>query len=1582
MANNEIKELKGTILSSGIVPGTTADKFPTHYAKYGQGGFRTVNSLEELDEIPEERLEIGMLVYVVENDNTYQYKLVEDRDEDGNIIPEVDEEGNILTDSDGNIISQKSFKWIIANLSKGGGSGAGIPIYDKDMLNELGISDNDKYISISTENELLEEPTEDTITIKNDGSYLNILFSAIRQLQLEVARLRNSFRYGICSYTGTQTSMSETMSESPELPEEEPLWAVEPDGLSAILGAEVSYNIPNLTTNSNYTQGEDLISIINGSWVDKNQLVNFTTDPKIFLYTTFLFNDQNSSEKTSDINIILSRVINTTEEFEELDLDEDGNIIFDESELTTISIKEINKNTAPIYDLQIIISRKIKINEEFLGDNFIWISISNPINKTTLVEGYYDVDKGRLSKTKVSVDKEYTINKINFKDTSIKYVDFYSKYQDFSKNIISSKPEEDNYKYKVAHLTIRSVSNEDELQSIKDQLLENELIFTENNNTLWIKNNYDLIKIGAQGNNNNNNNNIIMNEEQLITLLEQAGIISRNETNKFELTNISDITFIHQDSNKVFKISPNSLGELESIELPERSLIDRLSSNGGANYDGQLVMSNSEYTNGNIRGFASFLNCYEQGKNFNSTSDVGLESDRIKISAIYSPLNTDTVFGCSHAYIELENTSNLDFDLTGCYIHYCYKEEGNTDNTIKSLKLKGKIPAGSTYLIRGKKYSDPELNPNTYISVNDFDLEWWIDTDHGKELIDLTRNIKVIDGKLNYESTIGYSYALTYGKLDELENPETLCVDNSGKNPELPKKNYPIFWKKNYIDSIIISANQSNIISWAPSSARIPTIQSNSIIKNTFALDPAKQAFNGLNKADSSRYRGEKVGTDIQLLSLDSEYISFPHSNETYKVNKFTPKSSKQNKTVLTDKTWPDFNKPNSVYVTFGIDMYTTRCFNWVSIGKDDEYVFIKKVGEEDWKSFESYKQIEKEETQSSNVPFRKEFSVSVNNTIYARLSNIFPLNNVPNYGGISYTSHKCIVQLINETDDLSEKVEYSYIVGKKLKNGNPDLEHCSDEMKFTLYPRSYEPRIYQITDQQGFHWIEYQVWAAAANKLNEKIIEDCNNENIIPILINTGDVTQNGTRVNEWLDYYNAGKVLFNHLEHMSVVGNNDLVDTDITKLGTGNDIGKSNGYFFHLFNCYEISETIKIKTIIDETEVESLPNISPIINNKYVPSLYYIDWDYKIDKDNEKKYRFLMCNSEITVANCREWFELLDTNKNVYNIYTGWKIRNTTSSGEDVYDNRFNNIYNITWNIMKNASDDDRSIIAACHELPFTVLTSSSLSTNLTNVSRSVDTDLGLVGSHLNQIADNDLCTKGLYWFSRLCEFFNVKLVLGGHKHTYAATFPVREYYGYTTTKEGSTVTVTSLSDGPMKMEDTLVNDSVNFNINGINSSKFPITYKYGEFKNENDGVIDNTVVYPTTKPEESEIYKSNAVVYFMCQATGYKQTSNKELPANNQKFAELIPDSGVDGKTADNNQKYPMAAIIKLDQGESDSNSIINVLNTNTYHQISLIRFTNIMDKTFKFTQVNYGKEDIKIESIKKSSNTRFGTWSTEE
>jgi hypothetical protein len=86
-----------------------------------------------------------------------------------------------------------------------------------------------------------------------------------------------------------------------------------------------------------------------------------------------------------------------------------------------------------------------------------------------------------------------------------------------------------------------------------------------------------------------------------------------------------------------------------------------------------------------------------------------------------------------------------------------------------------------------------------------------------------------------------------------------------------------------------------------------------------------------------------------------------------------------------------------------------------------------------------------------------------------------------------------------------------------------------------------------------------------------------------------------------------------------MSVTGNNDLCGTDPTVLGTGDDVGKSNSFFFHVCYCYEVNDTEGICPVIVTDDSVA----------KYIPSLYYFDSD---------KYRFLMCNSEITYVNCRD--------------------------------------------------------------------------------------------------------------------------------------------------------------------------------------------------------------------------------------------------------------------------------------------------------------------------------------------------------
>jgi hypothetical protein len=84
--------------------------------------------------------------------------------------------------------------------------------------------------------------------------------------------------------------------------------------------------------------------------------------------------------------------------------------------------------------------------------------------------------------------------------------------------------------------------------------------------------------------------------------------------------------------------------------------------------------------------------------------------------------------------------------------------------------------------------------------------------------------------------------------------------------------------------------------------------------------------------------------------------------------------------------------------------MSTTRCFNWISAGLFDEYVFIKNG--DSWDKFESYKTISAKKDPIEVYPHRKEFDKDINNTIYARIQGVFPAD------GTHFTSHKCIIDV------------------------------------------------------------------------------------------------------------------------------------------------------------------------------------------------------------------------------------------------------------------------------------------------------------------------------------------------------------------------------------------------------------------------------------------------------------------------------------------------------------------------------------------------------------------------------------------
>ena len=1575
---------------------------------------------------------------------------------------------------DGNIYVLRDLDFTdINNWKKQGsdsdGSGIGkysLPVMTEEMKNaaladpQSGFNEDSSYISVDDGSSLNGETTNNTISSVN-GTYLYIMMNTIRALQAEVAKLKNTFQYGIHSYNNEVTARSSVLDQYDETLMDEPLWALDPYMMSEVFdtadfksellpenftisgigGESIDASIPNQLTFRNGT----------GKFSDKANTLFNLTDSKLVTYLVTDSKDIYFNLHTKDDNTHTRRVgINSL-------IGSRGNY---------------NK-----YGIMFVLSRKVDNH----GRNYIYISIMNYDTNEKIVEGYL-TDADRLlfatggHSTAYEVAYRYSIESIEFIEQTLYRMKFYTKYEDFSEEVIPSAPEDD-YIYEAAHLTIRSVKDSAMMERIKGQLHENELIWNEDKKELNIKSNNKIYKIGIVGSNDNTNTEETMTPQELIAKLTQMGIIVNADfdddgniisVDDLKLNDISEFSLVNSDTEKkyTFTVDPHGklIGRDESMDTIEINLAEAFGDNSDT-FDEKVKKMNAFLDNINketgkiygwVRGFIPF---YRNALNGNigapnGTSDLELLSDRLRISSFYAPLKTDIVHGCSHSFIELENTSDVDIPLDGIYLHfYIPKIDGVEDsNVVRHLALDGVIKSGSTYLVRGAQHAELD-DESTFIKVNSYDKEWYYKkVENGKvvdcELVSFEQDVVETtnggaDEAENNKVRGAYKFCLTYGMPNLGKDVELIVkntqsvfinndgeiVSNDGSAKEYDSSNYPnIIKNRRYIDGCGFSSftgfakpskydeGYAGVCSGKWFCGGV-TITENTMFRHMFALDPAKQAYNGWNKKDGSRTRYNSAN-DLQVVSLKKEYIGFPNSEEIVPISRYTPKASYENKNVMTDKSQLDREKPNMVTCSFGIDVYKTRCFNWISCGAFDEYLWVRKKGVEKWQSFASYTKTDVEITQKEVgsrdetgkiiTIARKEFTTSVNNAVYARITNRFPGNNV------LFTSHKVIIDIepLGENDN---PIVYEYVVGRADKDGNPDVNHTNEIYTFTLYPSSYEGRTYQITDQQGFHWIEYQVWAATAEKLNKVIQDDCNNlhiedvepnySNVFPILINTGDMTQSGARINEWLDYYNGGKCLFNHMEQMNCVGNNDLCDVDPTILGTGNDSGKSNPKFFHYFYCYEIPNDNKLIVKAHEVTVKESPeNKISIAENVYIPSVYYF---------KTRGVIYVVANSEVTKTTCGRLYglygELSDGVATPINLYTGIEIKPDGkynnhcqnevdgSDSDSETDRIFYPIYETLYSWLNANRDVDtgenkRKIVFVCHEIPFTVITRASLTNKKASVmgyTRNYPNGSGsLLGSHMNQMDFNE--DRGTFWISRLLEHFGCKLCIGGHKHTYALSYPIKENYQW---KRKSDSTWINSIESCKPMGETLkdesasdpnaydiswdiitnandevggVKDPYNVRTEGnvsISSTKTPyipleLYNKIGvhKFKHEN---LD---FYRCCSPVDT-LGNSNYdgfINYSMCQATGYKLKSNKELPSAYQVFSKLIPLTAVNNETdgPDGNQLYPMYSVIEF---EHDRNKNINAIN------VKLCRVAGIFAANNKdlFNQTSFGKSSPSIQ-----------------
>lgn len=783
---------------------------------------------------------------------------------------------------------------------------------------------------------------------------------------------------------------------------------------------------------------------------------------------------------------------------------------------------------------------------------------------------------------------------------------------------------------------------------------------------------------------------------------------------------------------------------------------------------------------------------------------------------------------CDYNFVELSNLTKKDINLKGLSLQYA---SSGTD--WKVLPLEGTIKAGSTFLIRGAQCSISDIN-TTIINVPEPDMEWYD------------------NGSLIKFSDVTAKFLLIYGTEPcKVVNP--YYTDNvSGST----------YCEWGYIDSVglnIPKSTSSTTTIDGFEKAQFAQLTSDRIFTKYYTMDPVKQA----TKAIGSRSNAN-----------DWYYIDLTTANEDTGLNSvgvnvkdYIPKPSKDNKDIFYNKTHIDPEIPEMVTVTFGIEATdngkgATRCFNWISKGYYDEYLWYRvvKVGTQEqpnnnWTKVESFK----EETFTSR-PVQDQYEIYNRQRVYST-------------SGEAFTSHKYILRGL--TAGIGKPVEYEYKVGRE--------NHQSPTYKFTVRNKTdcTEFSFIQTSDQQGFNKDEYIVWQKTAEKIRQWELEgnlgeddEKYNDNGKPevkgfhFIMNTGDMTQNGNRLNEWLDYYNAGnESLFSEFEQMYIIGNNDLCPElyqGPEALGDGEDASKINGINFQFFYTYEID-----------------PNNPPFVEDTAGKS-YYIHSLYSFNYGNT---HFLAVNSEIT-GSASGTIGKLYNNADVYGYMKQWCEKDLNSIDRD----------------------DTPWIIAYCHEMPFTIIT-DSLITNW----KGDPSKYTRGGSHLNTVGNNQ------YWFSQLLENYGVQLCLGGHKHTYSCSRHIRENYKWNWTGE---VVKNNLGQ-------IILQQGVDYSTENVYPWKYvkegyitseEIT-KYvvpTEFKTmtpivqilstESSSFVDqnNSDMCHLEKLQQGQYYDSP--LYVMCQATGYKQTSNKELPAGNVIIPWLENYFPAVGGAAAAGQKYP--------------------------------------------------------------------------
>ena len=724
----------------------------------------------------------------------------------------------------------------------------------------------------------------------------------------------------------------------------------------------------------------------------------------------------------------------------------------------------------------------------------------------------------------------------------------------------------------------------------------------------------------------------------------------------------------------------------------------------------------------------------------------------LRIASVYAgPANADATSSniCSHSYVELYNAGNSSISLNG--VSLCI----GTSTWQKVIALGGAIPAKQCYLIRLNPVSNVQ-SANTKIIIDKFDLDAYAQ-----------------DSEIKITSAGFKLYLCINASAPSINNPW------DATSQDVNKSIIGYIDLVGAVNAVAANANSTNA-GEVKSGANPPAYlgDTKGIFRQLLG-DP-----NASHHTYSAAGSGDSNNNEKDFRPFDwSSNVSPVTGLEMWDIDDFRPYClADGEKDMYFYKNKFTADKPQMPTVSIG-EFASTRRFNWISTKSQPEYVFYRIKGASDWTSVESGK-----ETNYDNLVITGD-------------------------DGIRFTVHKASVK--NLTTGT-----YEWYVG------NADSSYKSDIYTFVITAGSLNQtdgafRFCQVSDQQGWTFGEYEPWALSMNQIVKNFNADdkttfpsntknSNGSNRFEFLLNTGDMTQNGLRPSEWIDYYNCGQYITN-IAQMNCVGNNDLCPgTD----ENGNASNKVNPDTFIYFYNYEYSGNA------DEMAAQKY-------KNEFMKSVYAYDYGCA---------HFICLNSNNYIEEQKTWFE-----KHMQNV----KARTT----------------------------QPRWLIVYVHDAPFNIMTKSPLNTDndafFVELS-SKPTAGGLRDTKMNQ---RDVVGKEFTW-SRLFEKYEIDLVLSGHKHTYSRTYPL--------------------------IENTTDENISNSAINTYNLQVNPWSPLF------NSSEVDGSAITEVQVGDETK----KGVIYVMCQATGFKLQSNKDIPSPNIPWLSKYFPGTISGTkiTVDSMQKAP--------------------------------------------------------------------------